>query len=212
MQVSKCPSQQWSLMKQSKFERNEESKTWGTGECKYFVAPAGGGVLPTCWERSREMEDQGKSSQPRSRIWTHIRSWIRTTLLKGREEEAGAGEGGYGKADLLERRGGALLTQPGSLEVRNSRFQDLTLGCWVRPPWSSRPCVSWAISWQTSSQTPVEGEMPKWIRGFPSRLFSHPLKTLLLEWNNNNALAFYAGFMAWKGKNVNAWKCMNLSF
>lgn len=35
-----------------------------------------------------------------------------------REEENGAGEGGCGKGDRLERGGGALLTQPGSQEFQ----------------------------------------------------------------------------------------------
>lgn len=44
-------------MKQTKLERNEESKILGVGEYKYFVAD-GGALLPMCWKT----EGQGKSS------------------------------------------------------------------------------------------------------------------------------------------------------
>lgn len=42
-------------------------------------------------------------------------------ILEGSKEENGAGEEGCGKVDHLERRGGAVLTQPGSQEFQFPR-------------------------------------------------------------------------------------------
>lgn len=43
---------------------------------------------------------------------------FRKSLEEGREEENGARGGGCGKVDCLERKGVALLTQPGSQEFQ----------------------------------------------------------------------------------------------
>lgn len=159
-------------MKQRKLERNSETKHLRAQIRKDFLAV--GVLFPLCRQKGRGLR-VSECHQPAVVSLTQAEPAVGVWSWKMKME---LGKGGCGKVDRLERRGVGPSWL--SWEVRNPVSRTSHSAAGVRPPWSSQAWVSWAISWQVSSEMPVEGACWNGLEVYLQAIFS-PSEELALE-------------------------------